>query len=326
MDQQTEAVRRKALGEFLRAQRARLTAAELGLPAGFRRRTPGLRREEVAQLSNISVTWYVWIEQGRDISVSPLALSRLAVALRLTRPQRAYLFELAGRRDPEQSAPGSDAVSATLQTCIDSIGAPAYILDRRWDARAWNRQAEHLFAGWLDADDKNLLRFIFLDPGARTLIHLWHERAQRVVAEFRAHAGSHLDEPALQSMITGLLAQSRTFAQFWRQHDVLERAGGERTFNHPTDGFLRYQQLAFNLVGQPDLKLTILVRPDEHAAQRVPDAMAAATDTDNEPAARVPMTGVVKSQTGDDTPASSRSRRQRSRAIGSPSGYPTIDM
>ena len=195
MHQQSEAVRRKALGEFLRAQRERLTAAEVGLPAGFRRRTPGLRREEVAQLSNISVTWYVWIEQGRDVSVSPLALSRLAEALRLTRPQRAYLFELAGRRDPEQFAPGSDTVSTTLQTCIDSMHTPAYILDRRWDARAWNRHAGHLFTGWLDADDKNLLRFIFLDPGAKTLIHSWHERAQRVAAEFRAHAGSISTNP-----------------------------------------------------------------------------------------------------------------------------------
>ena len=117
-------MRRSVLGQFLRAQRERLTAAEVGLPAGFRRRTPGLRREEVAQLSNISVTWYVWIEQGRDVSVSPLALSRLSVALRLTRPQWAYLSELAGRRDPEQFAPGSGTVSTTLQTCIDTVHAP----------------------------------------------------------------------------------------------------------------------------------------------------------------------------------------------------------
>jgi transcriptional regulator with XRE-family HTH domain len=251
------------LGEFVRAQRERLTPAEVGLSSGVRRRTPGLRREEVAQLSNISATWYIWIEQGRDVSVSPLALSRLAVALRLTRSQRAYLFDLAGKRDPEQLIVDSEAVKVSLQACVDTIHSPAYILDRRWDARSWNKAAEHLFAGWLSSPrDKNLLRFIFLEPHARLLIHGWDERARRVVAEFRAHAGSQLNDSALQSLIEDLHGQSREFSGFWHRHDVLEREGGERTFNHPTDGFLRYEQLAFNLTSQPDLKLTILVGLD----------------------------------------------------------------
>jgi transcriptional regulator with XRE-family HTH domain len=267
MNQLSEHARRRVLGHFLRAQRERLTAADVGLPVGARRRTPGLRREEVAQLSNISVTWYIWIEQGRDVSVSAVALARLAVALQLTRPQRAYLFDLAARRDPEQFAPGSEAISVTVQACVDAIHSPAYILDRCWNARGWNQMAEHLFAGWLNSsDDKNLLRFIFLDPRAIRLIHGWDERAQRVVAEFRAQAGPHLNEPPLQSLIAELLAESQVFARFWHRHDVLEREGGERTFNHPTDGFLRYQQLAFNLIGQPDLKLTILVRSDQPVA------------------------------------------------------------
>ena len=226
MMQMSDAARRRELGEFLRAQRERLTPAEVGVFSGVRRRTPGLRREEVAQLSNISATWYIWIEQGRDVSVSPLALSRLAVALRLTRSQRAYLFDLAGKRDPEQLIVDSETVSVSLQACVDTIQAPAYILDRRWDARGWNRMAEHLFTGWLNSSgDKNLLRFIFLAPLARLLIHGWDERARRVVAEFRAHAGSQLNDPAMQHLVEDLLGQSPEFAGFWHQHDVLGREG-----------------------------------------------------------------------------------------------------
>jgi transcriptional regulator with XRE-family HTH domain len=259
----SDAVRRRELGAFVRAQRERVTPAEVGVSGAARRRTPGLRREEVAQLSGISATWYIWIEQGRDVSVSPMALSRLAMALRLTRSQRAYLFGLAGKRDPEQAIAAIDAAGGGLQDCVDAIHAPAYVLDRHWDARGWNMMAAHLFTGWLDSEsDKNLLRFIFLNPTARMLIDGWEERARRVVAEFRVDAGSQLNDTMSRRLIDDLLAQSPAFAGFWHRHDVLGREGGERTFNHPTDGFLRYEQLAFNLTSQPDLKLTILLGPE----------------------------------------------------------------
>ena len=249
------------LGQFLRAQREKLTPAEAGLSAAARRRTPGLRREEVAQLAGLSTTWYTWIEQGRDVSVSPLALSRLASALRLGRAERAYLFELAGKRDPEQLDDEVDDVTPALRACIDAIATPAYVLDRGWTARVWNDPATRLFPGWLSPGaDRNLLRFIFLDLTAQALIDGWQERARRVVAEFRAHAGAHLNDSALTEPIGDLLRQSPSFARLWQQRDVLEREGGERTFNHPTDGFLRFEQVTFNLSGQPGMKLTVLVQ------------------------------------------------------------------
>ena len=108
------------------------------MPAGGRRRTPGLRREEVAQLCGLSVTWYTWLEQGREISLSPTALARLAAALRLDRAQRAYLFELAGKRDPEDGVVAIDELPASVRACVKAIRAPAYVLDRTWTARAWN--------------------------------------------------------------------------------------------------------------------------------------------------------------------------------------------
>jgi len=251
---------RRELGDFVRAQREKLTPAMAGLSASMRRRTPGLRREEVAQLCGLSVTWYTWIEQGRDVSVSPTALARLASTLRLARAERAYLFELAGKRDPDQHESDTSDVPMSVLACVAAIATPAYILDRSWTARGWNAPAERLFAGWLDgAHDRNLLRYIFLAPAARSLICGWEERARRVVAEFRAACSAHLNDPSLRVVIDGLRQQSPAFGRLWDQHGVVGREGGERTFNHPADGFLRYEQVTFDLATQPDLKLTVLV-------------------------------------------------------------------
>ncbi|HLH91740.1 MAG TPA: helix-turn-helix transcriptional regulator [Xanthobacteraceae bacterium] len=250
----------RELGEFVRAQRERLVPTAFGLPAAARRRTPGLRREEVAQLCGLSVTWYTWLEQGRDVSLSPAALDRLAKALRLGRAERAYLFELARKRDPDTRDDERGSVPAALLACVSTIGSPAYILDRVWTARGWNAKAARLFAGWLDGDnDRNLLRYIFLSPAARTLIHDYDQRARRVVAEFRADVSSHLADPAIRDHIEDLRRRSDAFARIWDAHGVLGREGGERTFDHPRDGLVRFEQVTFNLASQPDLKLTILI-------------------------------------------------------------------
>src|ERR1700755_3473027 len=133
----------RTLGEFLRAHRARLSPAGLGLPAGQRRRTPGLRREEVAQRCGLSVTWYTWLEQGRDVAASPQTLASLARALQLTPAERAYLFQIAGRLDPDAAhGPEEEAdVPPTLADALASISGPAYVLDRLWNARACNDSA-----------------------------------------------------------------------------------------------------------------------------------------------------------------------------------------
>lgn len=254
--------RRHELGAFLRAQREKLAPAAIGLTASGRRRTPGLRREELAQLCGLSTTWYTWIEQGRDVSISPPALARLAATLRLGRAERAYLFELAGKRDPGHADDSPDSIPPALEACVAAIQAPAYVLDRNWTARCWNAKAARLFVGWLDRSgetDRNLLRFVFLHPAARSLICDWEARAQRVVAEFRASSSAHLTDPALRHLIDETRRQSAQFAAFWDRYGVLEREGGERTFNHPRDGLLRYVQMTFEVAGRPDLKLTMLV-------------------------------------------------------------------
>jgi transcriptional regulator with XRE-family HTH domain len=252
---------RRAFGDFVRTHRERVTPAAIGLPSGKRRRTPGLRREEVAQLCGLSTTWFTWIEQGRDVSISPSALARLAVALRLDRAERAYLFDLAGKRDPEHGKSETGNVSAALAACVDAVSAPAYILDRLWNMRCWNAPAERLFAGWLDAPgEHNLLHFTFAHPAAHSLICDWEVRARRLAAEFRAASSGHLDDPKLRGFVASLRQESEKFGQFWDQHGVLGREGGERTFNHARDGFLRYEQVTFEVANHPDLKMTILIR------------------------------------------------------------------
>jgi transcriptional regulator with XRE-family HTH domain len=264
---------KKALGDFLRAQRARLTPASLGLGAGGRRRTPGLRREEVAQACGMSATWYTWLEQGRDVSASPEALAALAAALQLTPAERAYLFELAGKRDPAAPAAAeSDGmdVPPALAAAVAAIGVPAYVLDRRWTARSWNAPAQRLFLGWLDqGEDKNLLRYVFLNPTARKVIPDWPQRARRVLAEFRAESSRHLDDPALLALIEELRRRSPLFARGWSAHEVVERAGGERSFEHPRAGRLAYEQIVFTLATRPDFKLVVLTpRPPKRKGAR----------------------------------------------------------
>ena len=257
-----EAARRTELGEFLKAQRARLQPADVGLPPGQRRRTPGLRREEVAQLCGLSTTWYSWLEQGRDISLSAAALSRIAAVLRYSAAERAYLFDLAGRRDPRAGGEAAHAVHEGLAPLLPLIDAPAYLIDHRWDALGWNGAAKALFVGWLDGGQgANLLRYIFLSPAAARLIRDWEARARRVVAEFRADYSRHLDDERLKGLVAEIAAGSPAFARLWEEHAVVGREGGRRGFDHPTLGSLSYRQVTLNPAGRADLKLVVLV-PD----------------------------------------------------------------
>lgn len=234
--------------------------AALGLPPGARRRIPGLRREEVAQLADMSATWYSWVEQGREVSMSPAALARLAQILQLSPAERAYLFDLAGKRDPN-AAPAGDAsdLPPALAAAIAEMPPPAYALDRRWQALAWNAAAARLFVGWLDRPgDRNLLRYIFLSPFARALIWDWEERARRVLAEFRAELSRQLDDPDLRALVAELRQESDLFAREWERHTVLAREGGERRFLHPKDGPLRFEQISLTLASRPEIKLVLL--------------------------------------------------------------------
>lgn len=254
---------RHRLGAFLRARREALKPAQAGQsisPHG-RRRTPGLRREEVAQLCGISTTWYTWIEQGRDIGLSAGALARLADTLQLTAAERAYMFELALRRDPVPRH-GDAAAAETppeLAAVLRVTTAPAYVLDPLWCARAWNDAAGHLFAPWFGSGEVCLLRFVFLEPAARAFIWDWENRARRLLAEFRADTARDPENAGMQALVGDLLGESRSFARFWNNHAVLGREGGTRRFNHPRDGILEYEQITLIPAAHPGWKLVMLL-------------------------------------------------------------------
>ena len=247
---------RGLLGEFVRAHRERLRPDA----AAGRRRTPGLRREELAERAGISATWCAWIEQGRDVQASPPTLSRLAQALELSQAERAYLFDLAGRRDPDAGAPDPAAdAPASLRAVVDALDRPAYGLDRLWNACCWNPAAARLFDGWLgEGMQRNLLRYVFLDPSVRTLIPDWQDRARRVLAEFRADYSRSLNDPRVRALVEALRRDSDLFAAAWDDQAVLGREGGARTFAHPLDGPLRFEQHTFAPADRSDYKLVVL--------------------------------------------------------------------
>ena len=248
--------RRRALGDFLQAHRARLSPAALGFAGGTRRRTPGLRREEIAQLAGLSATWYTWIEQGREVSVSPAALARLAKTLQLSPAERIYLFDLAGKRDPRRGRPRRRARrlppwqppsgrSRRRPMCSTGVGMP-------WPGM--RRPAGSSSAGSTGPRDKtaerNLLRFIFLEPAARRLIRGWRSARAASWPSSGPNAAPFRRIPACRAWPEELRGKSSLFVRFWDEHAVLGREGGLRQFNHPHDGLLAYR--AGHLCPSPD--------------------------------------------------------------------------
>lgn len=270
------------LGEFIRLHRESIKPQDVGLPAHGRRRTPGLRREELAQLCVVSPTWLTWLEQGRPISASAKVLAKMADVMSLTPSERAYLFKLADKLDPalpNEMEQGTGCQAFDLSAIVNAVKTPAYILDQQWDALAWNRPAKELFVGWLDqpkpqksqharsvASQPNLLKFMFLEPKAHKLITDWSERANRLVAEFRADCGKYADQEPLSGLIENLKRESSDFKRLWNSHHVAGRAGGTRQFSHPLKGKLTFEQVTLTLSIRRGFKLVMLL-PEDHSRQ-----------------------------------------------------------
>lgn len=211
----TDESQRRLLGQFVRSHRERMRPEA---PSG-RRRTPGLRREELAVRAGISTIWCAWIEQGRDIQASANALCRLADALGLSSQDRAALFHLAGRIDPkvEVVAPAA-AVPASLLSVVRGLEHPTYALDRQWNACCWNNSAAKLFPGWLGAGrERNLLHYLFLSRSVRRLIPQWRDWALRQLEEFRHDNQSRLGDPVIQFMLEKLCENSDLFSKAWNE-------------------------------------------------------------------------------------------------------------
>jgi transcriptional regulator with XRE-family HTH domain len=249
--------RRSELGDFLRSRRARLSPKAVGLPGGRRRRTAGLRREEVAELAGIGVDWYIRLEQGRSVSPSVTTIDALARALRLSKAEHGHLRALT--RNADRRAFVRESVPATVRRIVESLNHPAYITGRRWDVLAWNAAADEIFAfSRLAEQDRNILICMLTNPATRRLFGAaWTDEAKRMVAQFRATHDLCAGDPAFVALLERLRQGSPEFAIWWRAHDIRGIAAGQKLMSHPKKGSLSFEYATFQSNDDPALKLVI---------------------------------------------------------------------
>jgi transcriptional regulator with XRE-family HTH domain len=270
------AARRREAGDFLRSRRERLTPSEVGLPDGFRRRTPGLRREEVAMLADVGTTWYTWLEQGRDVRPSNEVLLALAGALRLNAIERRHLFALHDRPGPERRPTGAERVDEPLRRMLDSLtGQPASVLGRRWDVLAWNKAAEVVFGhyGRLEGDERNTLHMVFADPDHHRLLVDWEAVARASLAMFRADCARYAGDPDFERLVARLTGLSPQFAQWWPQREVARPLAGRKRIDHPTAGRMLFEYSSFGVGDQPDMKLIVFTPLEDEGTARKLDRL-----------------------------------------------------
>ena len=253
------------LGRYLKDRRTRLDPAAFGFSG--RRRTPGLRREEVAQRANISSTWYTWLEQGRGGAPSSEVLDRIAGGLMLTEPEREHLFMLGLGRPPEVRYKPVEGVTPRLQRLLDSLEvSPALIKTATWEVVAWNRAAAVVLTDYskLPPGGRNILRLVFLDPRVREAQHDWQGLARFVVGAFRADAARAGAVSEVTQLVDELCRASFEFKTLWRENDVLVHGEGVKCLNHPKLGPIELEYSAFAVDGRPDLSM-IVYNPIERA-------------------------------------------------------------
>ena len=244
------------LGTFLRDRRNRVDPAAFGFSG--RRRTPGLRREEVAQRAGISTTWYTWLEQGRGGAPSPRVLENLAEALMLTEAEREHLFLVGIGQPPKAHPPLQDGVTPRLQRFLDALTfIPATIATPQWDIIAWNDAACVALTDYaaLSKDERNVLRRMFLDPETRAAQQDWESVARFVVATFRAETARAGEDERAAELIAELSRESTEFATMWADNDVRSTGEGVKRIRHPLAGPIAFEFSSFAVDGRPDLRL-----------------------------------------------------------------------
>jgi transcriptional regulator with XRE-family HTH domain len=266
----TQSGSRSELADLLRSRRDRLTPADVGLPAGTRRRTAGLRREEVAQLAGMSTTYYTFLEQGRDVRPSRQVVTALASALRLSSAERAYLFQLAGitlAAEDRAQAETVDPVVGALVGRLDPF--PAYLKGRRWDVLAANRAARALLTDWSarESGDRNLVWWMFTDPWARKVYVRWEEEASGMLGRFRAAAGRRPDDPDFTDLIERLHQASPEVRAWWPRYDVAAIGGGTKHLHHPALGDVAFRHTVLQVADNPEQTLVYLTTDEVPAAK-----------------------------------------------------------
>lgn len=264
-------VRRHELADFLRSRRERITPEQVGLPRGRRRRTPGLRREEVAQLSAVGVTWYTWLEQAREIQVSAQVLDALARALQMDSSERAHLFALAGGTDPAAHTPCS-TVTPAVQAMLDQLAPfPACVQNSRYDILAYNATYGRLLCD-LDAlapEDRNCLWLSFTNAGWRAAVADPEELMRTMVAKFRASMAEYLADPAWKHLVARLEAESAEFRELWARHEVVGQGSRAKYIRNAHVGLLHLEHTNMWLGPAAGPRLVTYVPLDEETRQRL---------------------------------------------------------
>jgi transcriptional regulator with XRE-family HTH domain len=247
------------LGVYLMDRRARLDPAALGFPMK-RRRTPGLRREEVAQRANVSATWYTWLEQGRGGAPSADVLNRISRALMLTDVEREHVFLLALGRPPEARYKAVEGITPRLQRLLDVLElSPAIIRTATWDVAAWNRAALAVLGDYaaLEPSQRNILRMMFFNTRIRSAQTDWQGVARFIVAAFRAETARAGATAEVTALVEELSRLSPEFTDMWKENEVSTHVGGTKQLRHPTAGLITLEHSAFAVDGRPDLTLVV---------------------------------------------------------------------
>ncbi|WP_422528074.1 helix-turn-helix transcriptional regulator [Serratia fonticola] len=256
---------RQELADFLRMKREKLSPQAVGLPSGTRRRTPGLRREEVAALAGVGLTWYTWLEQGREINASVGFLEDLARVLKLDATERYHLFLLAHQRPPVVAGHQWCQVTPLVRRLLDDLTLrPAYVMNLSWDIIAWNPAADRLFAiAERQPQQRNMLWMLFADPELNQRLMGWQEQAPQILASFRRdYARAPQDDTMLQR-IQALSEVSPQFRQLWQQHDIHGRCQGQRTFLVAGAGEVTFEHASFIVDEDNHLRLVMYsAQPD----------------------------------------------------------------
>jgi transcriptional regulator with XRE-family HTH domain len=259
------------VASLLRSRRERLQPSDVGLPAGVRRRTSGLRREEVAQLASISTTYYTFLEQGRDVRPSRQILDALADALRLSGAERSYLHDLVhgGPQRPGTSSAATEKLPAAVADLVHRLDPhPTYVTGRCWDVLAANRAARELWIDWpsLPPARRNMLWWTFMEPGARSVLIDWEAEASAQLARFRTAASRHPGDPDFAALIARLHAGSAEVRAWWPRHDVAPLSSGSKRIRHPVLGELTFQHVVLQLADDPEQKVVTFTAGEQDQA------------------------------------------------------------
>ena len=277
----TSATQRAQLSEFLKSCRGRLSPQAVGLPPGGRRRTPGLRREDVAALAGLSATWYTWLEQGRDVRASDRVLESLSRTLRLSNEERDYLFSLAQNRPAPLQASRVEEMPDSVKRTLDALNVPAEVITPRWDVVYWNDMVTRCFRDYasMAPEQRNLVRILMTSPEYQVDPEDFLSMARRITAKLRVDYSQAGGDPSFDALIEEMTEVSPVFRELWRSPEIRTRSEGVHLLRHAQLGGITFEHTSYVVEGAPSLRVVIFAPHDSESARKVAQIAAQAEAT-----------------------------------------------